>query len=284
MPFVARVPATSANLGPGFDCFALALDLWNEVAADPDAAPSVAWEGEGSGELPTDGTDLVSRAMAHTARTAGAPLPAVSVRGVNRIPLERGLGSSAAACVAGIALADALLGLGLEPEETLELARELEGHPDNAAAAIAGGFTIAFGDGVIRLDAHPSLVPVALVPVDERLPTREARAALPETVGRADAVFGAGHAAAMVVALTSEPELLTQALRDRIHQAARLALVPGVKAVFDELTAAGIPVCVSGAGPTLLAFELPGIPVPDPGDGWRVLRLAVATTGVDVTT
>jgi homoserine kinase len=281
---LARVPATAANLGPGFDCFGLALDLWNEVSVDPDAEPSVFWEGEGSGELPTDGTDLVSRAMTHAALTAGAPLPALALRGLNRIPLERGLGSSAAACVAGIVLADALLELGLEPEEVLELAGELEGHPDNAAAAIAGGLTIAFGDGVIRLDPHPSLAPVALVPVDERLPTHEARAALPDVVGRAEAVFNAGHAAAMVVALTSEPGLLSQALRDRIHQAARLALVPAVESVFDELTAAGIPVCVSGAGPTLLAFELPGAPVPDPGDGWRMLRLGVAASGADVAT
>jgi homoserine kinase len=283
VPFVARAPATSANLGPGFDCFGLALDLWNEVAVDPDREPSVGWDGEGADELPTDGTDMVSRAMAHAALAVGAPLPALALHGTNRIPLEQGLGSSAAACVAGIVLADAVLGLGLEKEEILELAGELEGHPDNAAAAIAGGLTIAFGDGVIRLDPHPSLAPVALVPIDERLPTHDARAALPESVGRAEAVFNAGHAAAMVVALTSEPGLLTQALHDRIHQAARLALVPAVRTVFEELTAAGVPVCVSGAGPTLLAFELPGAPVPDPGEGWRVLRLSVAPAGAEVT-
>jgi homoserine kinase len=283
MRLLARAPATSANLGPGFDCFGLALDLWNEVTVDTDAEPSVEWEGEGAGELPQDGTDLISRAMAHAARAAGAPLPALALRGRNRIPLERGLGSSAAARVAGVTMADRLLDLGLEPEEILELAGELEGHPDNVAAAIAGGLTIAFGDGVIRLDPHPSLAPVALVPIEQRLPTHRARAAIPEMVGRSEAVFNAGHAAAMVVALTSEPALLTQALRDRIHQAARLALVPTVGAMFDELTAAGIPVCISGAGPTLLAFELPGAPVPEPGEGWRALRLAVSAGGVDVT-
>ncbi len=201
---------------------------------------------------------------------------------MNRIPLERGLGSSAAACVAGISLADRLLDLGLEPEEILELAVEMEGHPDNAAAAIAGGFTIAFGDGVIRLDPHPSLRPVALVP-DVRLPTTEARAALVDPIARADAVFNAAHAAATVVALTSEPALLTQTLDDRLHQDARLALVPAVEGVFRDLRAAGVPVCVSGAGPTLLAFELDDVSVPDPGDGWSVLRLAVAPAGVEVT-
>ncbi len=282
MRLTARVPATSANLGPGFDCFGLALDLWNEVGIDTDGEQRVSWEGEGAGELPTDGSDMVSRAMAHAALAGGAPLPPLALHGLNRIPLERGLGSSAAACVAGIALADRLLGFGFEPEETLELAGELEGHPDNAAAAIAGGFTLAFGDGVIRLDPHPSLTPVALIPLDVRLPTHEARAALPEIVGRPEAVFNAGHAAATVVALTSEPALLTQTLRDRLHQDARLALVPTVKTVFDELTEAGVPVCVSGAGPTLLAFELLGTPVPDPGEGWLILRLAVAPTGVGV--
>ena len=140
------------------------------------------WEGQGAGELPTDGTDMVSRSIAHAARVGGGIVPAFALHGVNRIPLERGLGSSAAACVAGITLADRLLDLGLEPEEVLELAVEIEGHPDNAAAAIAGGFTLAFGDGVIRLDPHPDLAPVAFVPIDIRLPTGEARAALPPLV------------------------------------------------------------------------------------------------------
>jgi homoserine kinase len=278
----ARVPATSANLGPGFDCFGLALDLWNEVTVDTEAELGVTWEGEGADELPTDGTDMVSRALAHAARAGGAPLPSVALHGMNRVPLERGLGSSAAACVAGISLADRLLDLGLEPEEVLELAVEMEGHPDNAAAVIAGGFTIAFGDGVIRLDPHPSLRPVALVP-DVRLPTAEARAALGDQIARADAVFNAAHAAATVVALTSEPALLTQTLDDRLHQDARLALVPTVQGVFRDLRAAGVPVCVSGAGPTLLVFELDDVSVPDPGEGWSVLRLAVAPAGVEVT-
>lgn len=282
MRLTARVPATSANLGPGFDCFGLALDLWNEVTVDTEAELGVTWEGEGADELPTDGTDMVSRALAHASRAGGAPLPSFALHGVNRIPLERGLGSSAAACVAGISLADRLLDLGLEPEEVLELAVEMEGHPDNAAAVIAGGFTIAFGDGVIRLDPHPSLRPVALVP-DVRLPTTEARAALGDQIARADAVFNAAHAAATVVALTSEPALLTQTLDDRLHQDARLALVPTVRGVFRDLRAAGVPVCVSGAGPTLLAFELDDVSVPDPGEGWSVLRLAVAPAGVEVT-
>jgi homoserine kinase len=278
----ARVPATSANLGPGFDCFGLALDLWNEVGVDTEAQPGITWEGEGADELPTDGSDMVSKAMLHAARGGGGILPGLALHGVNRIPLERGLGSSAAACVAGISLADRILGLGLEPEDVLDLAIEIEGHPDNAAAAIAGGFTLAFGDGVIRLDPHPDLRPVAFVPIDVRLPTGEARAALPELVPLRDAVHNAGHAAATVVALTSEPGLLTQTLGDRLHQQARLRLVPSVNAVFDRLRAADVPVCVSGAGPTLLAFELEGMALPDPGVGWQVMRLDVAGSGVEI--
>ena len=179
-------------------------------------------------------------------------------------------------------LADRLLGLRLEPEEVLELAVEIEGHPDNAAAAIAGGLTLAFGDGVVRLDPHPDLRPVVLVPAEVRLNTAGARAALPEKVPRADAVFNVSHAAAAVVALIARPELLTQALQDRLHQDVRLALVPTVRAAFDQLRAAGIPVCVSGAGPSLLAFDLPGLEIPDLGAGWVVIRPGIRSTGAEI--
>jgi homoserine kinase len=282
MRLTATVPATCANLGPGFDAFGLALELCNEVTVDADAQPGITWEGEGADELPADGSDMVGRAIAHAARMAGAPVPPVSRHGRNRIPLDRGLGSSAAACVAGILLADRLLGLRLEPDEVLELATELEGHADNAAAAIAGGLTIAFGDGVVRLDPHPDVHPVVLVPRDLRLPTHQARALLGDTVPRIDAVFNAAHAAATAVALVARPELLTQALEDRIHQDARLAGLPAARDKFDELRAIGIPVCVSGAGPSLLAFELPGRAVPDPGEGWQALRPGIRRRGAEV--
>ena len=278
----ATVPATAANLGPGFDCFGLALDLCNEVTIDTDAEPAVAWDGEGAGELPVDGSDLVARAMALAARASGGSLPPMARRGLNRIPLERGLGSSAAACVAGIVLADRLLGLRLSPDEALDLAVEIEGHPDNAAAAIAGGLTIAFGDGTLHLTPSADLRPAILIPLDVRLATSEARDALPNEVPFADAVFNASHAAAAVVALTSEPRLLTQVLRDKLHQEARLRLVPEVDRLFQEVRSSGVPVCVSGAGPALLAFESAGAEVPDPGPGWRVLRPGVRSTGADV--
>jgi homoserine kinase len=277
-----RVPATSANLGPGFDCFGLALDLCNEVLVD-DSGSGVSWEGEGAAELPLDGSDAISAAARAVARQAGSELAPFSLRGENRIPLARGLGSSAAATVAGVAIADRLLGLSLDPSEVVRRAASLEGHPDNVAAATLGGLTLAYESGVIRLEPSPELRPVVLVPNGLRLATAEARAALPETISRADAVFTLGRAAVAVVALTSDPTLLPEALKDRVHQPYRLPLVPEADALFRRLVGAGVAVCVSGAGPSLLAFDLPDAPVPEPPPGWRTLRPGVRDFGLEVT-
>ena len=287
MRLTARVPATSANLGPGFDCFGLALDLCNEVTIDTEGEPGVTWEGEGADELPTDGTDMVSRAMRFAegaaVETRPHPLPPMHLHGVNRIPLARGLGSSAAAAVAGVALAYRILGVDDDgPSHAFRLAAELEGHPDNAAAASFGGFTIVAGDDVERLDPHPDLRPVLLIPERIRVSTEEARRVLPRTVTREDAVFNIGHAALTIARILREPEHLRLAMADRLHQDARLALVPQIREVFDRLHAGNIAVCVSGSGPTLLAFERDRWPVPDPGDGWRVLRVPVRHNGVEV--
>lgn len=292
MRLTARVPATSANLGPGFDSFGLALNLYNEVTVDTDAEPGVTWEGQGAGELPTDGTDLITRAMAFTAERQlrhhpGAALPPFALHGVNRIPLERGLGSSSAAAVAGVALASVLLGdAGSSTEDgpysIYATAATLEGHPDNAAPAAYGGLTIVADAGVFRLDPHPDLRPVLLIPDLIRLPTEEARRALPAAVPRSDAVFNLAHASLLVVALTREPELLGVALRDRLHEDVRMALVPEVGDLLGRVRAAGIPACVSGAGPTLLAFEQGARALPDPGEGWTVLRPGIRSQGVAV--
>lgn len=286
MRFIARVPATSANLGPGFDCLGLALSLHNEVVLDLDAPASVTWEGEGASELPTDGSDMVSRALAHAASASGMELPTFALHGINAIPLERGLGSSSAAAVAGIALAGAVSaangGPGMSDDQVFTLAAEFEGHPDNAAPAVYGGFTIAGAGRPVRLDAHASVRPVALVPSDVRLPTEAARRALPTEVSMEDAVFNLRKTAEAVVAFTSDPSLLVTALQDRLHQATRLELVPTVREAFARLVAAGVPVCVSGAGPALMAFETVEAPVPDPGDGWEVLRLDVDNRGAVV--
>lgn len=275
MRVTATAPATVANLGPGFDAFGLALDLCNVVALDTDAAPGARWEGEGADELPTDGSDLVSR----TVRAVAGGDARFGIVGRNAIPLERGLGSSAAAVVAGVLLGGALAGRDLAPDEVLAIAARIEGHPDNAAAAVHGGFTIVAGATVVALAVDPAIVPVALVPEAARTSTAAARAALPATVPLADAAEGAARAALVPLALTDAPELLAEALADRIHQDARLALHPASRARFDALRTAGIPVCVAGSGPSLLAFEVAGRAVPDPGPGWRAVRAGVRATG-----
>ena len=248
MRVAASVPATSANLGPGFDSFGIALSIRNVATADTSAAPGVSWEGEGSDRLPTDGTDLLSRTMEAVADRMGERLPPLALHGTNAIPLARGLGSSSAAIVLGVVLASSVLDLGLEgePDSVFALAAELEGHPDNVAPAIHGGFTVA----------------------------------LPDVVPLADAVFNLAHAALLVEALTRAPELLPVAVRDRIHQDTRLALVPEVREMFDELQREGVAVCVSGAGPSLLAFGPVG--AGDSFDGARVIVTQVSDEGFTV--
>jgi homoserine kinase len=286
MRLEVRAPATAANLGPGFDALALALDLWNEVEVDTEAAPAVTVTGEGAGELPEDASNVVFRTMTYLAREAGGALPRVAIRCRNRIPLERGLGSSAAAVVSGLLLADRLLGVRLDPDRLLEVAVDLEGHPDNVAACLRGGLVLAYlsrnGWRAERLEPNGGLRPVVLVPEHERLPTADARRALPREVPLVDAAFNAGRTALAVLALTERPELLADALEDRLHQGRRLPLVPSARALFEELRAADIPVCVAGAGPSLLAFEGDGRLVPDLGPGWRTLRLQAASGGADV--
>jgi homoserine kinase len=289
-----RVPATSANLGPGFDCFGLALDLCNEVTVDTEAEPGVTWEGEGARELPIDGSDMVSRAMAHALvqqrrSQPDAELPAVALHGVNRIPLERGLGSSSAAAVAGIALVQAWFGrigpAGEQPLSALDvfsLAADLEGHPDNAAAATHGGFTIVADRVVRRLDPHPDLDPVVLVPDHLRMPTGDARSVLASAVSRQQAVFNIGHAALAVVAFTQDPTLLLVALHDRLHEDGRAELVPESASLLADLRQRQIPACLSGAGPSLLAFEREGHTVGDLPNGWRAIRPGVRAKGLEV--
>lgn len=279
------VPATSANLGAGFDVFGLALDLVNELTVDT-VARGVRWEGEGAGRLPVDGSDLVSRTIAGVARGMGVPVPVHGLSGVNRVPLERGLGSSSAATVAGVVAASLLLDLGWErdPWSVFAAAAEVEGHPDNVAPAVFGGFTIAMPDGFVhRLDPHPDLRLVIIVP-PLTLSTDDARRALPAEVSRADAVFNVAHAALTVEALVADPGLLGRALADRLHQDARIEMA-GTGEAADALRTSRIPFCVSGAGPSLLAFE--GDTPVDVGmlgvsSDWRILRPGVRSQGFTV--
>ncbi|MGH2641763.1 MAG: homoserine kinase [Actinomycetota bacterium] len=278
-----RVPATSANLGPGFDCFGLALDLCNEVTVDTEAEPGVTWEGEGADELPTDGTDMVSRAIADAASHPGFSLPAFGLKGKNRIPLERGLGSSAAAAVAGASIGYVLAGVraGDAAEDGFDNAAVLEGHADNAAAAVYGGLTVVASGIVRRLDPHPSLAPVVFIP-PERLATSSAREALSPTVPREDAVFNVGQAALTVIAFTLDPKLLLVAMQDRLHEDARAALMPRSASLLSELRGRQVPACLSGAGPSIIAFEHDGRDAGDPPDGWRAIRPGIRTEGVEV--
>lgn len=284
MRLVATVPGSAANVGPGFDALGLALGLRNEVEVQTGVDPAVEVAGEGAGELPTDATNLVVRSMAYLARELGGSLPPARISCRNAIPLARGLGSSAAAVVSGLLLADRLLEAGLGEDRLLEVAVDLEGHPDNVAACLRGGLVVAYlarsGWRATSLDPHPGLRPVILVPEHERVATDDARRVLPMQVPIRDAAHNVGRAALAVVALTADPRLLGDALEDRLHQARRLELAPSARALFADLRDADVPVCVSGSGPTLLAFESEDVRVPELGPGWRVLRPGIGSGAV----
>ncbi|HJQ02367.1 MAG TPA: homoserine kinase [Jatrophihabitans sp.] len=260
-PVTVRAPASSANLGPGYDSFGLALSRYDEVtAAVTGAGLEVLTAGCGAGEVPADERHLVVRAMrAAFDRLTGQP-PGLRVSCRNTIPHGRGLGSSAAAIVSGIALARALTTDGdqlLDERAALELATELEGHPDNVAACLLGGVTVAWltADGAgraVRLDPI-GVLPVLLIPTD-RSATEAARALLPATVPHADAAFNAGRVGLLVLALTGRPDLLFTATEDRLHQQYRAAGMPRTARLVDELRAAGLPAMVSGAGPSVLVL------------------------------
>ena len=295
-----RVPATSANLGPGFDAMGLALDLFDEIEVRALGAAETRVEvvGEGAGHVPEDDTHLIVRALRHALDVVGAPQVGVAMRCTNRIPHCRGLGSSAAAVVAGIVAARGLVAEpeALDDDVALRIATEFEGHPDNAAPALLGGATVAWtgedGPRAARLDVHSAIVPVVIVP-PVQLATSAARGVLPAQVPHADAAFSAGRAALLVEALGRRPELLLAATEDRLHQAYRGAVMPDSLALVGALRARGVAAVVSGAGPTVLALarSVPGgtdadgviaeVFGPAMG-GWRVRPLAVAHRGVAV--
>lgn len=255
-----RVPATSANLGPGFDCLGLALDLWNTSTFQlSSGGVQVTVIGEGAGRLPTNSRNLMARAFQEVYRRQGAPLPAgLSIRCKNRIPLGSGLGSSAAAVLAGIMAANALLGEPYNSHDVLRIASDLEGHADNAAAALYGGLTATFTDGNHDLKVHKldcAFKRVVFVLPDFKLPTQKARRALPQQFPLGDVVFNIGHSIIAVEALRSgNRDLLSQALDDRLHQTYRLKLIPGAGAALEAARNLGAPAALSGAGPGVVAF------------------------------
>jgi homoserine kinase len=297
-PVRVRVPATSANLGPGFDALGLALSLHDEVEAR--VLPSglkIEVAGEGAGLVDDLGeAHLVVRAMRAAFESLGRGQPSgIALRCANQIPHGRGLGSSAAAIVAGIlaarALADIDRGDG-DLGDVLALANEIEGHPDNVAPCLYGGLTVAWVAGGVaraaRLDPLPQITPVAIV-APAPVSTEVARGLLPDQVPHGDAARNAGRAALLVAAFTARPEALLDATEDRLHQGYRAPAMPATHDLVGRLRAEGIPAVVSGAGPSVLALLTSGegldrldSTVKETGIEWRISPLDIERRGASV--
>lgn len=275
-----RVPATSANLGPGFDTLGLAFARYDELeieAIEPGRL-EINVDGVGAGEVPLDESHLVVSSLRFALERFGFAQPGLRLDAVNTIAHGRGLGSSGAAIVAGVVGAAGLIAdqRQVTGEELLEVATELEGHPDNVAPCLFGGVTIAWMDAderprSKRLTPHPGVSLVVLVP-DETMSTAAARALQPEQVPHKDAIFNLSRSALLVAALIQSPELLFDATEDRIHQDYRASAMPKTKALIDELRAEGLPAVVSGAGPSVLVL------CDDPADRLRAAAIAEART------
>jgi homoserine kinase len=283
-------PATSANLGPGFDALGLALALRDDVSVEVvDAGVSVAVDGEGADAVARDETNLVVRAVRIGLDALGVRAPGLRLVCRNRIPHGRGLGSSAAAIVGGLRLASALHGDGLDDGDLIALATDIEGHPDNVAACALGGLTIAYAaharPRAVRLDVHPALSPVVFVP-SAALSTEVARALLPAEVPHRDAVANSARSALLVAAMTAHTELLLDATEDRLHQAYRQPSMPESIDLITRLRDAGHAAVVSGAGPAVLVLATPSTPIDADAwapTGWRAMRLSVDFGGAVAT-
>lgn len=261
-PVRVRVPATSANLGPGFDTLGLCLALYDDVVVrvmdEPGLSVDVA--GMGAASVPRNARHLVVKSMRAAFKRLGGAPAGLEVVCANRIPHSRGLGSSAAAIVAGIIAARGLVVGGnerMDDDAVLALASDLEGHPDNVAACIFGNLTIAWTEDstahAIKVPVNDSLAPVAFVPGSSSS-TKAARKLLPDSVSHADAVANTSRSALLVEAIRSRPDVLLAATEDRLHQSYREPAMPRTAALVAELRDAGIPAVVSGAGPTVLAL------------------------------
>ncbi|MXZ92270.1 MAG: homoserine kinase [Chloroflexi bacterium] len=263
MPTVkVRAPATTANLGPGYDCLGMALDLWNclTVTTEPaQAITSVQVQGEGEGELSADTENLTYRAMAFLYGEADQEIPPLAVQCHNVIPLSRGLGSSAAAISSGLVAANALLDNPFTANDLMEMAATIEGHPDNVAAAVYGGLRLVVMDDD-QLYTAPIAIPddlqaVLFIP-ERRIATVDARRVLPAEISVADAVYNISRAALLVAGMQSnQPEYLSIATQDRLHQPYRQSIFPPMKVILDAARNAGaFGVFLSGSGSTILAL------------------------------
>jgi homoserine kinase len=262
-PIQVLAPATTANLGPGYDCLGLALDLWNRLEAlegsPGPGGPLVDITGEGAGELATGPENLVYRAVVFLFREAGREMPPLHLRCHNEIPLARGLGSSAAAIASGLVAANRLCDGAFSSNDLLEMAATIEGHQDNVAAAVLGGLQLVLTEQdqlyTAAIAVPADLTAVLFIP-EVRIATSDARAVLPEKVTVADAVYNMGRAALLLAGLaTNHLEYLGVATQDRLHQPYRQPLFPAMKLLFKAARDAGaLGVFLSGSGSTVLAF------------------------------
>jgi homoserine kinase len=258
----ARVPATSANLGPGFDCFGLALELRSEVTMHVGAPFSITIEGEGYSRYARDGRNLIYRTILSFFERVGREPPSFALTSRNRIPATGGLGSSSAAIVGALLVANVAAGRPMDADELLALASEIEGHADNVAPAMLGGLVVVVSEGAERpialsLPVPPELSAVVFVP-GFSMPTRRARQLLPNVVPRRDAIFNASRTALLVAALQSgRADLLQVATQDRLHQPYRARMFPAMPTVIEAALEAGAcGACLSGAGSALLALAV----------------------------
>ena len=254
------VPATSANLGPGYDSLGIAVELRDFVTATLTNEPGVVVQivGQGAGELPTDETHLVAKTIIETCATFGQPIVGLNIECKNAIPQGRGMGSSAAAIVAGLVIARELCEASISEPELLQLATDIEGHPDNAAACLLGGLTIAWVDksgkaDAVAMNVNPEIIPVFGVPKSE-LSTHKARGLIPAEIPHVDAAFNVARSALLIAAMIGSPELLLEATEDRLHQQYRVEAYPESMALVENLRSQGIAACISGAGPSVLAL------------------------------
>ncbi len=295
-----EVPASSANLGPGFDSIGMALGVWDECVATVTEEPGlvIVAQGEGEDSVPRDESHLVVRTMRRTWDEIGVAAPAgLRLTCTNRVPHGRGMGSSATAIVTGIVAAQALCrhragGIGtFDPAFTNDLAARLEGHPDNASASVFGGATLSWSDDpeqgthTVSLTIHPDVVPVVFAP-EVQLSTAKARSVLPAHVRLGDAAANSGRAALLVHALAEAPDRLVDATRDWLHQEPRRPSYPTSMALVDDLRAAGHAAVISGAGPSVLALAIASavdrVTAFGP-PGWRVLTPGTPRGGARVT-
>ena len=293
-----KVPATSANLGPGFDTLGLALSFYDELEVEAVAGNDVTVEvhGEGAGEVPTDGSNLVATTIKYVFDRYKQPMPGLKLTAHNIIPHGRGMGSSGAAVVSGIMAAKGLLEgiVEIKTSELLDIATELEGHPDNVAPALFGGLTIAWEDESgphhKKLFVHRGVSPLELVPA-HKMSTALARSLQPESVPHDDAVFNVSRSALLIAALTQSPELMMAATEDKLHQEYRAEAMPETNALIQLMRSHGHAAVVSGAGPSVLvlasdpaerleAAKLAAEKYPQ----WQALLLAVDFKGATVIT